>query len=388
MTKKVLIVALAKDWTGISRLPSGLSRAGFEVVALCPAGSYLSKTKYLSQVMTYPTFTYTRSKLVYGWILAAMMRFKADIVVPGDEDALLALQSLANSLSKIPGFSSYAKQLRRFMAPAEFDQVVLNKSRFVEHCREWGVRVPKNTRVESLEMALREVPSFGYPVVLKFDFGYGASGVTICHSENDLRKGFAKHSTAGFSTKLKSAIKRMLFVVQEADQAGISLQQYITGQVGLVPFVANQGQVFAINPMVKVKTYPGETGPSSVVKGIDNAEIRNAVTTAAAKLNYSGFGALDFIIDQKTQDAYVIEMNPRPVPSSHFGGDMCAEDLCVSLFAALNDQGPKAAPSFKPFLVALFPNEKRRDSKSPYLTEAYHDVPVEDAELLAALDRQ
>ena len=36
MTKKILIIALAKDWTGISRLPSGLKRAGFEVAALCP----------------------------------------------------------------------------------------------------------------------------------------------------------------------------------------------------------------------------------------------------------------------------------------------------------------------------------------------------------------
>ncbi|WP_413577672.1 ATP-grasp domain-containing protein [Bdellovibrio sp. HCB290] len=387
MTKRVLIIALAKDWTGISRLPSGLSRAGFDVVALCPTGSFLSKTKFLNQVMTYPTFTFTRSKLVYLWILTAMLRFKADIILPGDEDALLAMQNLANTSSKIPGLGFLSKKLRQFTAPREFDSVVLNKSRFVENCREWGVRVPKNTRVDSLEMALQEVSSFGYPVVLKFDFGYGASGVTVCQNEVDLRKGFAKHSTVGFSKKLKELIKRLVFVVQESTEAGISLQQYISGPVGLVPFVAKNGHVFAINPMLKHKTYPGATGPSSVVKGIDNPEVRNAVMVSASKLNYSGFGSLDFIIDEKTQDAYIIELNPRPVPTSHFSGELCAEDLCVALYDGLYGKVSIGSPVFKPYLIALFPNEKRRDPNSPYLTEAYHDVPAGDPELQSALDQ-
>ncbi|WP_413586701.1 ATP-grasp domain-containing protein [Bdellovibrio sp. HCB274] len=386
MTKKVLIIALAKDWTGISRLPSGLDRAGFETVALCPSGSYLSKTKHLAKAMTYPTFTFTRSKLVYLWMLAAMVRFKADIILPGDEDALLAMQNLANTLSKIPGLSFLSKELRKFTAPEKFDSVVLNKSRFVENCREWGVRVPKNTRVENLDMALHEVPSFGYPVVLKFDFGYGASGVTVCQNETDLRKAFSKHSTVGIAKKIKELIKNLLFVVQESAEAGISLQQYISGPVGLVPFVASNGQIFAINPMLKHKTYPGATGPSSVVKGIDNQEIRNAVKIAAEKLSYSGFGSLDFIIDEITNEAYIIELNPRPVPTSHFSSDLCAEDLCVALHDGLTKEQDTKAPAFKPYTIALFPNEKRRDPNSKYLTEAHHDIPKNDPALLKALE--
>ena len=35
--------------------------------------------------------------------------------------------------------------------------------------------------------------------------------------------------------------------------------------------------------------------------------------------------------------------------------------------------------------VALFPNEWARDPTSPYLTEAFHDVPDDDPALLQAL---
>ncbi|HEX7676080.1 MAG TPA: ATP-grasp domain-containing protein [Bdellovibrio sp.] len=386
MTKKILIIALAKDWTGISRLPSGLKRAGFEVAALCPKDSYLSKTKYLDHLMTYPIFTYTRSKVIYGLILAAMVRFDADIIIPGDEEALLAMQNLSRTLKHIPGLKGFAKSLRKFIAPEQFDRIVLNKSRLVEGCGQWGVRVPKNVRINSVEEAIKEVPSFGYPVVLKFDFGYGASGVSICRHEEDLRKGFYKYSKAGFAARAKEFLKRTFFVVQESDEASISLQQYITGPVGQVPFVAKDGEVFAINPMLKYKTYPGETGPSSVNRGIDNQEVRKAAIVVAAQLKYSGFGSLDFIVDEKTQDAYVIELNPRPIPPSHFSGELCAEDLCVSFYKGVNGM-PTENPPFRPFTVALFPNEKRRDPQSPYLTQGYHDIPIDDPELLAALDR-
>jgi hypothetical protein len=44
------------------------------------------------------------------------------------------------------------------------------------------------------------------------------------------------------------------------------------------------------------------------------------------------------------------------------------------------------ANKFRPFLVALFPNEKKRDPQSPFLKEAFHDVPYDDPALMASLD--
>jgi hypothetical protein len=38
--------------------------------------------------------------------------------------------------------------------------------------------------------------------------------------------------------------------------------------------------------------------------------------------------------------------------------------------------------------IALFPNEYRRDPNSSYLRECYHDVPVDQPELMKALHRE
>lgn len=385
MTKKILIIALAKDWTGISRLPSGLKRAGFEVAALCPEGSYLSKTRFLDQRFTYPTFTYTRSKLIYLLMLSTIKKVRADLIVAGDEEALLGLQNLANLCQKIPFLKKYSAEIRSSIASTEYDQVVLNKSRFVDKCSQWGILVPKNIRVESVEAALNKAPEFGYPLVLKFDFGYGASGVSVCHIDEDLKKGFAKHRKAGLAAKVKSFVKQLFFVVQEEQTASISLQQYVSGHVGQSPFCAKNGVMFAVNPMIKYRTYPGATGPSSVNVGIESKEIEKAAEIVAREMKYTGFGSLDFIIDEKTQRPYVIELNPRPIPTSHFSSELCAVDLCVSLYKGLNSIALETKP-FRPFMVALFPNEKRRDPNSECIRDGYHDVPKNDPELMAALD--
>lgn len=386
MTKKILIIALAKDWTGISRLPSGLKRAGFEVAALCPEGSYLSKTRYLDTLYTYPTFTYTRSKLIYLLMISAIRKTKADLIIPGDEEALLALQKLANLLSGIPILDKYSQEIRRSIAASQFDNIVLNKSRLVDLCSNNGVLTPKNVRVESLEKALATAPEFGYPLVLKFDFGYGASGVSVCNNAEELKQGFAKHKHAGLSAKVKSFVKQLLFVVQEEQTASISLQQYVSGQVGQSPFCAHKGQLFAVNPMLKHRTYPGATGPSSVNRGFECAEIAKAAEVVAKQLGYTGFGSLDFIVDDKTQRPYVIELNPRPIPTSHLSAELSTVDLCDSLYKGLNGL-PIEQKAFKPWMVALFPNEKRRDPNSEFLTQGYHDIPKNDPELMAALDK-
>ncbi|XGC79504.1 ATP-grasp domain-containing protein [Bdellovibrio bacteriovorus] len=379
MVKKVLIVALAEKWTGISRLPGGLKRAGFDVYAFAPKNSYLAKTSFLDRKILYPTFTYARSKIVYLGIIFAILRLRPDLIIPGDEDALLALQALV----KLP---LVGKKITRSLPGYKDRSVLLSKSKFVAKCAEWGVRVPKNIQVQNLEEALKAAPLLGFPLVLKYDFGYGASGVEVCHSEEQLKRSLLSTQKVSFAAKFKKLIKGFLFVVPKEEENGLSLQQYILGQVGLAPFCSKEGVVLAVNPMLKHKTYPGATGPSSVVVGVDNQEIHQAIRTVAKNLSYTGFGSLDFIVEEKTGDAYVIELNPRPVPTVHFDSELCAQDLCQAFYNGLN-KVDMPTPQFKAFTIALFPNEKRRDPQSPYLTQSYHDIPKNDEKLKEALDR-
>lgn len=383
---RVLIIALNENWSGISRLPSGLKRHGLEVFALCPENSFIAKTKFLSDAIKYKTYTYSRSKLIYIRIIHAILHFKPDFILPGDEDTILALQNIMQIIKYLPFFDSIKKLISKSFTDEKFNQIILSKSEFQIKCVEWGVRTPKNKIVSNQSEAKNVAAEFGYPVVIKHDSGYGGCGVVICDTENDLVDHFKQVENISITSKIKSHLKD-LFFVSVLNQAGIiSIQQFIKGEVGQSPFCAFNGKVIATNPMLKVHTYPGKTGPTSLAKGIQDKDIEDFVNKVAKNLNYNGFGSLDFLISHENQLLYVIELNPRPTPTCHIQSTHMTNDLCEAFAAGLNQQ-PYTPKKFWPFTVAMFPGEKKRDPNSPYLTNSYHDIPVDDPELLKALDR-
>ena len=386
MKKTVLIIALNENWTGISRLPSGLSRAGFKVFALCPKKSLIAKTKYLANTILYPTFTYSRSKLVFIWMIFAMLKFRPDVVLPGDEDAILAMQELARLTKKIPFLSFISKVFRESLGPEEFDSLVLSKSDFQAKCKEWGVRTPQNIIVNNLDEAIKASGQMTFPLVIKHDSGYGGSGVHICENSDELKKHFQQIGMPSLMTKVKNQIKKLFFVTVLSSKQSISLQQYIDGVVGLAPFCAQDGEVFAINQMMKIRTFPGKTGPTAVAEGIDNEELKIFVKTVAKKLSLNGFNSLDFIIDSKNGTLFIIELNPRPTPSCHIGEGHIVNDLCEFYFNGLNNK-PLMKKSFHPYVIAMYPGEKRRDPQSEYIKSSFHDVPTDDPELYQAIEK-
>jgi predicted ATP-grasp superfamily ATP-dependent carboligase len=190
-----------KDWIGISRLPSGLSRAGFTTYALCPIGSYLSYTKYLSSTIQFPFFTYTRSKIIYLFVLYAVFKYRPDRIIPGDEEAILVLQRMSSFFSKIPFANKLVSLFRSSLPSKDFDTMIFSKSTFVENCEKWGVPVPKNREVTTSLEAKVAALEMGYPVVLKLDAGYGGSGVFICEGEEDLMKSFSSNQNPSLVTR-------------------------------------------------------------------------------------------------------------------------------------------------------------------------------------------
>lgn len=385
MKNRILIIALDTDWSGISRLPSGLSRAGFEVYALCPEKSYLAKTIFLADSILYPTFTYSRSKIIYLLILISIIRFKPDLLIPGDEDSILALQNFSNILAKIPFASNVMKLIRRSLVPRKYDSLILSKSNFQEKCQELGIKSPKNLVVKDLESAITAANVLGYPVVLKDDSGYGGSGVFICSNDDEIIFNMSKRIVKKYSQNISIFLKRLFFISIFTLDKKISVQQYIKGQVGQSPFCAIDGIVLATNPMLKIRTFPGVTGPSSVTRGIENSDIVDYVKKVTKELHFTGFGSLEFIVEDGTNLIYVIEFNPRPTPTCHVSNEVLANDLCIFLFKGINSQ-PIELGQYRPFTIALFPGEKRRDPDSHFLVEAFHDVPVNDPLLLLALD--
>lgn len=387
MQKKVLIVAVNKDWIGISRLPSGLNRAGFVTYAICPKKSFISQTKYLTDSVCFPAFTNSRSKLFYIPLLYSFFKFKPNFVIPGDEESLLALQNLSNFLENVPFLEKIAKIIRKSLTRRENDRILFSKSSFISNCEKWGISVPKNIQINKLDQAIRAGRELGYPAILKLDEGYGSIGVVVCNNEKELIRKVSRTLEYSLSKEMKSFFKRFFFITLSDKKIKISIQKYIKGMVGHIPFCARDGVVLASNPMLRLKSYPGLTGPTSVSKGFNNEEIIKYADIVSHKLSYNGFGSLDFILEEETNKIFVIELNPRPTPSCHFSSSLVTYDLCSVYYNGF-DEDFRKSKIFKNFTVAMYPNEKKRDPNSPYLKEAYHDIPLDDPLLLKALETQ
>jgi biotin carboxylase len=95
----------------------------------------------------------------------------------------------------------------------------------------------------------------------------------------------------------------------------------------------------------------------------------------------------DFMLEAGTRNAYLIEINPRSTQVGHLGLG-AGRDIPAALFSAVAGQTIQISPAVtEKDTIALFPQEWIRDSASPYLRSAYHDVPWEEPELVRACIR-
>ena len=154
----------------------------------------------------------------------------------------------------------------------------------------------------------------------------------------------------------------------------VSVQAYVEGSPANVAAACLDGDVLGAVQAEVIRS-DGQLGPSTVIKVVDDAEMRAAAEVIARRLRLTGLCGLDFVLEKETGRAYLVEVNPRATPTVHLLGDGEIDPL-TSWRAALGYAGPAARTGTYPNgLVALYPQEMHRDPQSPFLSEAYHDVP-------------
>jgi hypothetical protein len=117
------------------------------------------------------------------------------------------------------------------------------------------------------------------------------------------------------------------------------------------------------------------TGSALVVRLVENEEIRTAAERIAKRLQLSGFHGLDFVLEEGTGHAYLIELNPRCTQLAHLSvGDQ--GDLAGALSRAFTSASLREdqVPIFQK-TVAFFPEAVMSDPMCPFVDTAYVDVP-------------
>jgi hypothetical protein len=373
-----LLLALTRtDWLGTSRAPRMLARAGFDVAVLTPPGSLCERSSYASRIAhVSPRAT------PMAWITALARLIDAcdpRLLVPGDELALRLLFRLAldppPALPEAQRARVAALVVESLGDPVHYEASV-DKTLLPAAAAALGVRMPPGSIVVgSVTAAVVAARAIGGRIVLKRRMGFGGGGLVFAESPDEV----------------KVAAERLLrqpeaIDLGEYDRSQIVVQGYVAGRHDSQAMVALAGRplaAFAWERFVATRPAPGQT---SVARFVDSPETLDFTARLARGFGITGFFNVQFIVDARTGEACVLEINRRIVTHTHLG-ERVGCDLGAALFAALEGRvvPPPVPQTGDVDCVAVFPREWLRDPASPHLDRCPADLPWDEPGLLRAM---
>jgi hypothetical protein len=369
MSPRVLLTT-TMHWPSAARLASAFAGVGAHVEALLPIGHVAGKSRFVAARHDYDPLFPARA------LRKAVRRAEPDLVVPCDDRAL----------SHLLGLDAFALMERSLGRPENYPTLV-SRSDLIAEARALGIVAPQTIRVPreaDLESALACI---GLPAVLKVDGSWGGDGVAVVRNLGQARAAWRRLAVAPSRPRsvARALLRRDAHFLRDAfrpPQITISLQRFVPGTPATSAFACHRGHVLASIPM-DVLEIQHANGPATVMRRAACPDMDIAAERLAARFGLSGLHGLDFIRDAAGR-AHLIEMNPRATQTAAFAFGP-GQDLAAALAATVSPviRGPRPVLTESP-VIALFPQEWRRDPASFWLHCAYPDVPWDDPAVLRA----
>ena len=374
MKTPVLLVANAPHWLGTARIPRGLANAGFEVALLAPRNALAEKSRFVAKIGYLPDGA---NQLQWVQAIAAMVEATSPrLVLPCDD---LAFTLLSRLVLRPPAGLQPAVQarlaalVRDSLGDPAFYRVSVDKTRLPAAAAALGVRVPPFTVAGSLAAAAAFAAERGYPVVLKHSHGYAGQGVAICRGPDDVARAFAflaQPPASGPATPVE-----------------ILVQAHVAGRVQYHSISAWEGKLLAGWAADQLHASHGHRGPGTVTRYRRSPEVRGFVERLVRGFGITGLLGSEFIVDEATGEAHLLEINRRVTPGTHRGA-LIGVDLCAALYGAMHGRPSTSRADLDPGeegIAVMFPQEWLRDPASRYLRDFPVDVPWDEPELVEAM---
>jgi hypothetical protein len=369
-------------WPATTRLGLALIEAGFSVAAVAVAEHGLRRLRRLDA-----SFVFRPYARLAPLVRRAIETWSPDIVIPGDDPSLHALHELHGRATAGEGRepARMLQLIERSLGDAASFRLVDTRSEFIELAKSEGLRVPGTAVIRDIADLRRHLAGASFPKVLKVDRSWGGQGVRIVHSVEDAEGAFVALTTPPRWGRIAKCIVQDLDLTplrqrQIVEPPIVTLQDYIIGRPANRAVVCWQGEVLA-GLSVEVLQNDVETGPSTVVRVVDNLEMEHAAARIARRLNLSGFCGFDFMRDE-AGGMHLLELNGRSTQICHLALSEAA-DMPGALHAQLTGTPRRRIAASPHEVIAFFPQEYWRDPASDYLGSAFHDVPWQAPELIA-----
>ena len=376
---RLLFVALSND-IGTDRPPAALAAGGADCAVLCPPDFYAAAPRGVRRWFPLPAHRGLWLGLLFlrPRLEAACRAWDAELVVPVDSVSAQFLRVMARSAAITPHLRLLLQ--KSFGSPTGYS-AACSRSGLMEVAGRLGVHLPRFHVSADPDELLPRAHDWGFPVVLKTENTCGGCGVTIAKTAETLRAELDNILGGSFVRRMRRALGRTFWRnagFKETAGAPPLLQSFMPGVPAMRTVSTWQGEVLEGVSFAAEAVFPEGTGPSTMVRFVDNAEMEDTAKRLVKALGCSGFMSFDFMLDEATGRAALIEANPRPIGTTHLGR-LFGHDPCAPLLARLAGEQPAAQTKVEgPKVVALFPKEIDRDPHNLERLdsdEVYHDVP-------------
>lgn len=380
---RTVLLASTCWWPFTARIAMRFAALGWRAEALSPAGHPLRWTRSVARVHDYAALRPVAA------LSAAIAAAKPVLIIPCDDRALAHM----NAAMARPGVggSQTAGLIARSLGREEDFATAARRPDLIRIAREEGVLVAETRPVDSASQLRAVAAEIGLPMVLKVDGTWGGMGVMIAHTLAEAERAWG---TLVRRLDMVRTLKRLLvdrdpFYLRTwlgGETPRVSAQRFINGCPANSAVACWEGEVLASSQVEVLRTY-APLGSSTVVRVIEHRDMTHAGERLVRRLGLSGLCGFDFMIEDGTGTAYLIEMNQRATPLSHLPLGP-GRDPVAALVSRLGGAPPPVMPPITDNpVIAFFPGAWHADPDSDYLLTAYHDVPWEDTDLVRELVR-
>jgi hypothetical protein len=362
-----LLIISSVWWPSSAKLAVALANYCCKVEGVCPPDHPFSFVDGITKIYPYRGLDSLQS------LYEAISLSNPDLLVPCDDGVVWQLHELHRSKPELRPLIE-----RSLGAPSGYG-VLSGRAELLQLAQELDIRVPRTKQISKADELEEYFSSPGKSAILKLDGTNGGKGVQVVHSLEEARRALTKMVRP---VTFLTAIGRWL-IIHDAlalwnrtnrRRPGLVFQQFIPGRPANMMMVCQDGKVLAM-VIVEVMCAQGLTGAAMAVRLIENEEIRTAAERIAERLQLSGFHGLDFVLENKTGHAYLIEMNPRCTQLGHLPIEAHG-DLAGVFCRAFLDAGPQRQQRlFCEKTIVFFPQAIMSNAKFSYLQTSYVDVP-------------
>jgi hypothetical protein len=372
---RVLIVSWLRSVSS-ARLAAKLAKSGAEVSAVCPQFHPLRRIRAIGEALPYFSLRACAS------ISRAIASFRPDFVVSCDDISTLRLQRMRQAARRSGDDVRVALLDRSLCADREIE-IAMSRAALIAAAQAEGVRAPRTDVVGSQDELTRWIAAHGLPAFLKTDGSFGGIGVAEATSPEQARQAFELLQRPRLKSAAKWVVKHQIWSPLAQRLGGranvVSAQSAIRGTPANCAASSWRGEILTI-VTVGVEDATSDHGVSACVRVIENGEIEAAARAIARRLGMNGFFGLDFIIEEKTGHAWLIEMNIRPTRITHLEISPSPVTALIERLGGRQIPGERGEPAGRD-LFHIFPSQLRGQGRSPH-TASQLDVPWDEPDLI------